>query len=70
MPRVSQVQSLLVNLNHERELKCQKGKTGGQVVSSLSGREISETEGASGAGPPGSSSSPVGGSVFIQDSCL
>ena len=53
MPSVSQVQSFLVHLKHERELKCQKGKTSGQMVSYPSQPVISKTKETSVMGKPG-----------------
>ena len=44
MPTVLQIESLLVNLKHERELKCQTGKTSGQMISYPSQPVVSKTK--------------------------
>ena len=54
MSSVSQIQSLLVNLKQERELKCQKGKPSGQMVSYPSYPVMSKTKETSVMGKPGS----------------
>ena len=53
MPSVLQIESFLANLKHERELKCQMGKTSGQMVSYSSQPVVSKTKETSVMGKPG-----------------
>lgn len=69
MPSVLQMESFLVNLKHERELKCQTGKTSGQMVSCPSQPVVSKTKETSVMGKPGFHL-VWSLALFILDSCL
>ena len=53
MPSVLHIESFLVNLKHEHELKCQTGKTSGKIVSYPSQPVVSKTKETSVMGKPG-----------------
>ena len=53
MPSVLQIESFLANLKHERELKCQTGKTSSQMVIYSSQPVVSKTKETSVMGKPG-----------------
>ena len=69
MPSVLHIESFLVNLKHERELKCQTGKTSGQVVSYPNQPVVSKTKEMSVMGKPGFHR-VWSLALFILDSCL
>ena len=69
MPSVLQIESFLVNLKHERELKCQTGKTSGQMVSYPSQPVVSKTKETSVIGKPGFHR-VWSLALFLLDSCL
>ena len=69
MPSVLQIESFLVNLKHERELKCQTGKTSGQMVSYPSQPVVSKTKETSVMGKPGFHR-VWSLALFLLDSCL
>ena len=69
MPSVLHIESFLVNLKHERELKCQMGKTSGQVVSYPSQPVVCKTKETSVMGKPGFHR-VWSLALFILDSCL
>ena len=69
MPSVLQIESFLVNLKHERELKCQTGTTSGQMVSYPSQPVVSKTKETSVMGKPGFHR-VWSLALFLLDSCL
>ena len=69
MPSVLQIESFLVNLKHERELKCQTGKTSGQMVSYPSQPVASKTKETCVIGKPGFHR-VWSLALFLLDSCL
>ena len=69
MPSVLQIESFMVNLKHERELKCQTGKTSGQMVSYPSQPVVSKTKETSVMGKPGFHR-VWSLALFLLDSCL
>ena len=69
MPSVLQIESFLANLKHERELKCQMGKTSSQMVIYSSQPVVSKTKETSVMGKPGFHR-VWSLALFLLDSCL